>query len=72
MVSDIVMPGMGGLELAEHLAPSQPDMRVLFVSGYAAQETASLILSDPTVGYLQKPFGPADLARKVAEMISPS
>jgi two-component system, cell cycle sensor histidine kinase and response regulator CckA len=70
MVSDIVMPGMGGLDLAKHLAQSQPRMRVLFVSGYADQETAGLVLNDPATGYLQKPFGPADLARKVAEMIA--
>jgi response regulator RpfG family c-di-GMP phosphodiesterase len=45
-------------------------MRVLFVSGYADQDTAELVLSEAKVGYLQKPFGPLDLARKVSEMIS--
>jgi CheY-like chemotaxis protein len=70
MVSDIVMPGMSGVELAGLLASSQPGMRVLFVSGYADQDTASAVLSDPKVGYLQKPFGPVDLARKVSEMIA--
>jgi DNA-binding NtrC family response regulator len=72
MVSDIVMPGLSGLDLAKRLALLQPDMRVLFVSGYADQETASRVLDDPSAEYLQKPFAPAELARKVAEMISRS
>jgi hypothetical protein len=55
---------------AKRLASSRPGMRVLFVSGYADQDTAELVLSEAKIGYLQKPFGPLDLARKVSEMIS--
>ncbi len=71
MVSDIVMPGLGGLELAKRLVSIRPDMKVLYVSGYADHDTAKRV-GDPSVAYLQKPFGPAELARKVAEMVSRS
>ena len=72
MVSDIVMPGISGFELSKRLASNRPDMKVLFVSGYAEQETAKRAFADPNVAYLQKPFGPAELASKVAEIISGS
>ena len=72
MVSDIVMPGLGGFELAQRLAPIRPDMRVLYMSGYADHEAVTRALGDSTVAYLHKPFGPNELASKVAEMISRS
>ena len=72
MVSDIVMPGLSGLELAKRLVSIRPELRVLFVSGYADYDTATRLLGNTAVAYLQKPFGPAELARKVAEMISRS
>ena len=69
MVSDIVMPGLGGLELAQRLAPLRPNMRVLYMSGYAGHEAVIRARAEPGVAYLHKPFGPDELARKVAEMI---
>ncbi len=70
MVTDVVMPGITGLELAARLAPVRPEMRVLFMSGYAddaivrrggrlAEEAA----------FLQKPFTPEVLARQVREVL---
>jgi hypothetical protein len=70
MVSDAVMPGLSGFELAKRLALIRPNMRVLFVSGYARRDADSLALTDPIAQYLQKPFLPAELASKVAEMMS--
>ena len=72
LVSDIVMPGFSGIELARRLAPSRPRMSVLYVSGYSGQDVDSDVLEDSKVAYLQKPFGPSELARMVAEMISRS
>jgi CheY-like chemotaxis protein len=63
------MPGLGGFELAQRLAPIRPNMRVLYISGYADHEAVTRALGDPTVAYLHKPFGPNELARKVAEMM---
>ena len=70
LVSDIVMPRFGGFELAKHLTRLRPGLRVLFVSGYADHETVKLVQEDHSAAYLAKPFGPADLASKVAEMLS--
>ena len=70
MVSDVVMPGLSGFELAKRLAPIRPNMRVLFVSGYANLDAVTREPGDPSVAYLQKPFLPAELASKVAELIS--
>jgi CheY-like chemotaxis protein len=72
MVSDIVMPGLSGFELAERLALIRPDIRVLYMSGYYDHEAVTRALLDPRVAYLHKPFGPDELASKVAEMISRS
>jgi two-component system, cell cycle sensor histidine kinase and response regulator CckA len=69
MLTDVVMPGMSGPELARQLAPARPEMRVLFASGYTAH-----ILSDPGVlssgrAFIAKPFTPDDLLAKVREVL---
>jgi two-component SAPR family response regulator len=66
-VSDIVMPGVDGVELAERMMLIRPAMKVLYVSGYANHATT---VFDNPIEYLQKPFGPMELARKVAQLIS--
>ena len=66
MVTDVVMPKMSGRELAQRVASLRPEMRVLFVSGYTGD---SLTLPGPHVAFLEKPFGPSDLIKKVREML---
>ncbi|MEU7905144.1 ATP-binding protein [Actinoplanes sp. NPDC049118] len=61
LVSDVVMPGMLGKELAERLAHVRPDTRVLYMSGYAQPVLASQGTLDPGVALLEKPFTAADL-----------
>ncbi len=68
LVADVQMPGMSGLELAKQLSQLEPNMRVLFASGYGEGVTAETTLSIPGVSYLQKPFAPVALAAKVREM----
>jgi CheY-like chemotaxis protein len=69
LVSDIVMPGMSGPELRAQLAAERPDMKVLFLSGYAPDAAVRHGVLDPGVAFLEKPFGPAALGRKVREVL---
>jgi PAS domain S-box-containing protein len=72
MVTDVVMPLMGGPELAQHLALTRPQMRVLYMSGYTDDAIVHHgVLSEGTA-YLQKPFTATAFARKLRETISAS
>ena len=69
LLTDVVMPGMSGLELAERLKPERPKMKVLYVSGYTADAVARHGMSDPKTAFLQKPYAPGALVRKVREVL---
>ena len=69
MITDVVMPKMGGPMLAEWLADERPNMKVLFVSGYAENTVLRHGKVDVTTGFLQKPFSGKMLARKVREVL---
>jgi two-component system cell cycle sensor histidine kinase/response regulator CckA len=72
LVTDIVMPGTSGPELAEQLKELRPELSVLFVSGYtshAAVQGRTLVSGSD---FLQKPFTPADLARAVRAVLDQS
>ncbi len=70
LLTDVVMPGMGGTELAERLRAARPGLRVLFMSGFSGSLPEALA---PTGGsLLTKPFTPAVLLARVAEAIGVS
>jgi PAS domain S-box-containing protein len=69
VVSDVVMPLMSGIELVEQLLPTQPDLRVLFVSGYAEEHGIAPIVAREGIELLHKPFEEAALARKVRALL---
>ena len=69
LVTDVVMPGMSGRELADRLSEKQPGLRVLFLSGYASGDTERLELDAGRRDYLHKPFTAATLSRAVNETL---
>ena len=69
MVTDLVMPGMSGQELAERLARLRPGMKVLYISGYTDRALMRESVLPPGAAYLEKPFTPDALARKVRAVL---
>ena len=69
MVTDVVMPGMNGRELARRLAHERPMTRVLFVSGYSGSAMAEQFALQPDTPFLEKPFAWDAFARKVREVL---
>jgi len=65
LLTDVVMPGLSGPELATWLAGERPDMAVLYVSGYAPDSASLAEALRSGAGFLPKPYNPADLAREV-------
>jgi PAS domain S-box-containing protein len=70
MVTDVVMPGMNGAQLATHLSAPRPEMKVLYVSGYTDDTIVRHGVLEPGLAFLQKPFSPKTLARKVGEVLA--
>jgi two-component system cell cycle sensor histidine kinase/response regulator CckA len=66
LLTDVVMPGMSGPELVRVVKARWPEVRVLYMSGYADDEIEDL---DRDAGFLQKPFTPAELTEKIAEVL---
>jgi CheY-like chemotaxis protein len=69
VITDVIMPEMGGKVMAEWLKSSDPNLKILFTSGYTDDVIAQYGLLDPGVAFLSKPYTPATLARKVREML---
>ena len=69
LVSDLIMPGLNGPDLARQIAERRPDIRVLFVSGYASREAVEKSLITRNASFLSKPFTPEKLARQVRERL---
>lgn len=69
VVTDVIMPQMGGKVMAEWLKSTYPDIKVLFTSGYTDEAISRQGVLDPGVAFLPKPYTPATLTRKVREML---
>ena len=70
MISDVVMPGMDGPEVAKIARTIRKDMRVIFMSGYAEDSFRKQAEADEDVHFLSKPFPLQDLAAKVKDVMS--
>ena len=69
LLTDIVMPQMGGKDLADKLKPLYPKTKVIFVSGYIQNSSIREGGLQPGEFFLQKPFSPQDLAQKIRQIL---
>ena len=69
LITDVVMPGMSGLALADELRAKRPDLKVLFMTGHS-QETVAGLGASHGDSLLQKPFTPRVLAERIREVLA--
>ena len=69
LLTDLVMVGLGGREVADRIRLLFPDTAVLYMSGYSDEAIIRRGVVDPNASFLEKPFATADLARRVREVL---
>ena len=69
LLTDVIMPGLNGRELADQFATIAPGAASCSCPGYAGEALSAQGVLDPSVAFLAKPFVPAELARKVREVL---
>jgi two-component system, cell cycle sensor histidine kinase and response regulator CckA len=73
MLTDVIMPGMSGHEIMQHLRQERPEMKVLYMSGHTENAIVHHGVLDPGIAFMQKPFRHEELMHKVLEVLqSPS
>ena len=70
VLTDVIMPGLNGRELSEALALTQPDIPVLFMSGYTGDDVLARSLLPATAPFIQKPFAPEELVARVRLLLA--
>jgi PAS domain S-box-containing protein len=69
LLTDVVMPGMSGPELAHQIERLRPGIKIIFTSGYTDDAIARHGVLDPGIAFIQKPYRPRALARKIREVL---
>ena len=70
LLTDVIMPNINGQELAENLSVVYPDLKVIYMSGYADNAIARLGVLDVDQNFIQKPFTPFELVKKIQEILN--
>ncbi len=70
LLTDVIMPGgMSGRQLVEHITPQRPEMRIIYMSGYTDNAIVNHGILDSDAAFIQKPFTPDHLAKKIREVL---
>ena len=69
LVSDLVLPGLGGIEIAQRLREMRPALKVLLMSGYTDRDVGTIAGESEGMAFMQKPFTPDVLTRRVSELL---
>lgn len=69
LLTDVLMPGMNGREVAQQFVSLRPETKVLFMSGYTEDAITHLGILEPGVAFIEKPFSPDELANKVRSIL---
>ncbi len=69
LLTDVVMPGMNGVELSKKLLSLRPGVKVIFASGYADSVMLRHGVQETGAALIPKPYGPAALAAKIREIV---
>ena len=69
LVTDVIMPGMGGGDLADRLSTQRPDLKVLFISGYPDEALGGAGPAGSERGFLSKPFTADELLQTVRDLL---
>lgn len=72
LLTDVVMPEMSGPELANHMTSLRPGVKIIFTSGYSDDAITRQGILDPKVAFIQKPYRPKALAKKVRQVLNGS
>jgi two-component system cell cycle sensor histidine kinase/response regulator CckA len=71
LLTDVIMPEMGGTTLVQRLRSAIPDLRVIYMSGYTSESTEELGFGDPRTAFLRKPFSLAALEGQIKALLGP-
>jgi DNA-binding NtrC family response regulator len=69
LITDVIMPGMNGPALAKQVRALRPETKILYMTGYSGEFVRADMLI-PGVSFIQKPFTPDDLRRKIRKMLA--
>lgn len=69
LITDVIMPGLTGRQLADRLIAQRPDLKVLYISGHTDEAIGRHGVLDPAMHFLQKPFTPKVLLQKVGDLL---
>jgi CheY-like chemotaxis protein len=69
VLTDVIMPDMGGVELADRVAGAHPDVRIVYMSGYSEHDKLHPGVRSSPYPFLQKPFSPENLAARIREAL---